>query len=139
VSFSFAIRAEFGQARVVQFTSGSTIDWRAQETFVFKENAMIFEEKIQPARTIRIQTLGNYRDVILTPSAIFVQLTSVAIGIVKFEIHPDPVVGFFSNQDRVVAGRRLSVDSKDALNRTGGILTYNWQRTHGTNDATGNP
>jgi hypothetical protein len=112
---SFAIRAHFGQADVVQFASGSTIDWGALETFIFKQNAAIFKENVQSARPIRVEAIGNYSHVILVPFAILVQLTCVAIGIVKFEIHTDPAVGLFGDPDRVAAGCKLSVDAKDAL------------------------
>lgn len=98
-SGSFAIRAEFRQAHVVQFAARSTVYWGALETVIFQHDAAVLEEHIQPAGTIRIQTLGNYCYVVLAPFAIQVHLTGVAIGIVELEIHTDLTAGFFSNPD----------------------------------------
>jgi hypothetical protein len=76
--------------------------------------------------------------VILTPCAILVQLTSVAVGIVKFQIHPDPTFGFFDDLNRVVPGVGLSVDSKDALRRKCRPLAQEWKRTYCTDNTAGN-
>jgi hypothetical protein len=137
-NLSLAIRAEFGQADVIQFASGSTIDWRALETFIFKQNATIFEEKAQFALPIRVEAIANYGHVILAPFAIVVQLASVAHGIVKFESHTDLAVGLFADSDRILAGRKSSVDAKDAPERPGGHLADDRSRIQGTDDTTQN-
>jgi hypothetical protein len=125
VSLSLAIRAKFGQACFVQFASGSTIDGRTLRTFILEQDALILEKQIQPARPVRIQAIRHYGDVIPAPLALFVQVTSVAVGIIQFEIYRDLAVGLFRNSNGIVAGHRLPVDSKDAFAGTGQALADN--------------
>jgi hypothetical protein len=130
-SLSFALRVEFRQAHVVQFAARSTIHWRAQQAVILEQDAAVIEEQIQSAGTARLQAIGNDCYVVLAPFTLRVQLTCVAVRIVKLEIHTDPAVGLFNNPDRILAGRALSVESKDTLRRTGGFLAYRCKRAHG--------
>jgi hypothetical protein len=124
LSFSFAIRDEFRQVDVVQFASGAAINGRTLQTFILQKNVTILEEKVQLALAILIQTFGNDRHVIFAPLGILIQLTSVAGGVVQFEIHGDLAIGSFSDFDRVVTRRRLTVYSEHTLVRTHGRLAY---------------
>jgi hypothetical protein len=130
VSLSLMLRAEFRQAHVVQFAARSAIYRATLQTIIFQQDAAVFEKQIQLAGTIHIQTVGNYRDVVLAPFAFHVHLAGVAIGIVELEIYTDLAFGRFSHPDRIVAGRGLSVDSKNALRGTGGRLAHHRKRTH---------
>ncbi len=119
---SLAIRAKLGQACVVQFASGSTIDGRTLKTIILEQDVLIFEKQIQPARPVRIQAVRDYRDVIPGPLALFVQATGVAVRIIQFEFYRDVAFGIFRNSNGIVAGHRLPVDSKDAFVGTGQAL-----------------
>jgi hypothetical protein len=132
------IGLKFGQARVVQFAPGSAIDGRTLKTLILEQDTLIFEKQIQPARPVRIQAVRDDRNVISTPFAFFIQTTSVAVGVIQFEIYRDLAVGLLGNSDGIVARQRLPVDSKDALAGTGQALADERKRTQRTNHTTGN-
>jgi hypothetical protein len=138
-TLSFAIRAELGQADVIEFTSSSTVDWRALQTFILQDNATIFEEEIQFALAIGVEAIGNDSHVILAPLAILVQLASVALGIVELESDADFAVGMLADSDGVVAGRGLSINAKDAFRGALGYLTQDWKAIQDTDDAVQRP
>jgi hypothetical protein len=100
---------------------------------------MILKKQIQPARAIRIQALGHYRDVILAPFAVLVQLTSVAIGEIKLEAHSNPAVGFFGHVDGITTACRLSVATKDAIDGSRGCLSHGRNRNQEANHTSSDP
>src|ERR1700687_2990200 len=110
-----AVSACFGQADVIELSSCSTIDGRALVTHILQQNAALVEECVQAAWTARIQAFGNYGDVIDTPFSGLVQLAGMPPRKIEPDGHADLTVRLAADPDRIVSGRRLSVDSKNAL------------------------
>lgn len=70
--------------------------------FIFQPYSAIFKEKIQPAWPIYVEAFRYYGHMASAPFAILVQLTRMATGKIKLEVHSNPAVGFFCDLDRIV-------------------------------------